>query len=617
MVRRSKDRGRNSRWSEFFYACRTALRTPAGVSAAEFLLPLLVLESLCFGDADDERVILQEMKDVLCVERQTSVMDKPDRQRAVDVVFMVMDTLNYWSVRETEARYRTSREAPRASKLDNEASLSSWSAETSVLRIEDIMRAISLSVQARAAAEVGMHARSLRLLEMEARLLVVDRVFNASGVDDRELQDVATVAGAAMNRIDRTLMKDVLAKLNDSDTLVVIAREAHGVDSNERSRDSIRQKEAKGDWLGALLEYERAQQLDGPDKRDERLQQGALRCLMELGQFESVLNQVAHAARLTGVSGNDQATGTHLVPLAMEAAWRLGRWSALADLVALSSERFQGNEDNENSFQAALGEAMLGLHTGSAAVVRKALKDARRAVMKDLSSVAKESYDRSYCPIVKLHCLREIENASEVLSQVKDGHSSIKFSHVAESKSRDGWDWEGRLNLLSNEGTTTVINTRLALARFARDDDLEGSLFLNLGKTARKRGMLSMAANSFAQAEAVFDRLHIQSSLSSVRMQIAKLKYQSGDITSAMKLLGQDERINFVASDHSVSAVGAAESGDPPARSAKSYDEARCMLKSTRWMIEGGLKGSGEIMRRLRAIQKVTPDWEKGKVDCV
>jgi serine/threonine-protein kinase ATR len=579
------------------------------VSAAEFLLPLLVLESVCFGDADDEQVVLQEIRDVLCVEQYLGCMDKPDRQRAVDVIFMVIDTLNYWSVHETEARYRTSREAPGPSKLDDEPSLSNWSAESSVLRIEDVMRAIPLSIQAKAAAEAGMHARSLRILEMETRLLVVDRVFNAS--TDEEQIDMANGDENALSMIDRSLMKDVLGKLNDSDALIVIAREALCVDSNERARDSIRQKEATGDWLGALLEYERAQQLDGPDRRDGRLQQGALRCLMELGQFESVLNQVTHAARPTDLG--DDSTTRNLIPLAIEAAWRLGRWSALADLVTLHSDFYRDNEDNENSFQVALGEAMLGLHSKSYEVVRKALVEARHAAMKDLSSVAKESYDRSYSHVVKLHCLREIENASEVLCKEKHGQHFEKLSYVAESKSRDGWDWERRLKILSNDGVAAVINTRLALARFSRDDELEGSLFLNLGKKARKSGLLSMAANSFAQAEAIFDRLNIKNALSSVRMQLAKLKYETGDITAALKMLGQDGKIKSQGPGQTMSVFDATECGRLSASAQTDFGDVRCILQSTRWMIDGGLKGSGEIMRRLRAIQKHSPEWEKGK----
>lgn len=56
MVHRAHDT-RNNEWTEFFYACRTSLRTEAGLDVAEFLLPLLVLDRLCFGNGQDGKIL--------------------------------------------------------------------------------------------------------------------------------------------------------------------------------------------------------------------------------------------------------------------------------------------------------------------------------------------------------------------------------------------------------------------------------------------------------------------------------------------------------------------------------------------------------------------------------
>jgi len=55
MVHRAYDTKKNE-WTEFFYACRTALRTEAGLGVAEYLLPLLVLDRLCFGNGHDGKI---------------------------------------------------------------------------------------------------------------------------------------------------------------------------------------------------------------------------------------------------------------------------------------------------------------------------------------------------------------------------------------------------------------------------------------------------------------------------------------------------------------------------------------------------------------------------------
>jgi hypothetical protein len=127
------------------------------------------------------------------------------------------------------------------------------------------------------------------------------------------------------------LTKEVLADLNDYETMSSIEDHTLLVDPSARIRGSIRQKEATGDWEGALQDYERAQQLDGPVNRNPLTQRGALRCMLKLGRLESVIGQVNGI--MSPRSSSEDVDISNAIPIAVEASWRLGRWESLAELV--------------------------------------------------------------------------------------------------------------------------------------------------------------------------------------------------------------------------------------------------------------------------------------------
>ena len=62
MIERSHKNNR-SPWEALFNACRSAIRSPAGLSVAEFLFPSLVVDLLCFGPSDE--IVIQELAKLL------------------------------------------------------------------------------------------------------------------------------------------------------------------------------------------------------------------------------------------------------------------------------------------------------------------------------------------------------------------------------------------------------------------------------------------------------------------------------------------------------------------------------------------------------------------------
>ena len=54
-----------SRYNDLFYGCRSAIRSKAGIDILEFLLPLLILDVICFGDESEKDTTVRELIGVL------------------------------------------------------------------------------------------------------------------------------------------------------------------------------------------------------------------------------------------------------------------------------------------------------------------------------------------------------------------------------------------------------------------------------------------------------------------------------------------------------------------------------------------------------------------------
>lgn len=634
-----------SPWKDFFHACRTAIRTQAGLLMTEFILPLLILDRICFGTKQDEVAICQEFLSVL--NSKSPSMSQTDFQRAVSTIFMVIQTLSFWAERETEERFKSSRSSTSSTRKKRGSTITHddlWPADNAIQRIEDLIFGIPLSVQAQAAARVGMHARALRLLEMDRRRHDVERVYESS-IDQQKRVEASSRQGdvyhqndqIAVNSIEVELMKDVLVQLDDCETMVAIGGDSVVANPMLQVRDSIRRNVASGDFQGALQDSERALQLTSVVERDPSLEKGVLQCLLELGQFESVLNQVAGMTHRHIDDAKDMQS--MIAPFAVEAAWRLGRWDTLSDLIKRDAD--EGNTSQRTtSQQIEIGKAMLGLRQKDKSMVMTSLENARALLMQNLSSEAQESYSRSYSNIVGLHCIRELENAADVLC-LKNNDSPFTLDEIAYSTSNEGWAWDGRLSFTTSHGASPIINTRVALARLYGEPALEGQLFLSIGKRARKNGLYSIAENFFSKAEVAFTSIttttteistnsKLENLLDSTKTQLAKLKHESGESALALKILGHDSvqsafgrmttqmenlvAVRKIAIDYERQRIGTLSNSSMHLQDEKSLTDrfAKRLLRLTQWMVEGGLKGGSEITRRYRVIHKLAPEWEKG-----
>ena len=710
-------KSQRSRWKDFFFACRAAIREDSTV--CEFLLPLLVLDNLCFDEESDGQAIVKEMLDALTFTDCSSDMPLSERTKACNAVFVVLDTLSLWSEKETEARNRSSRGSSSGSSSSPSMSClggadTEWSAEESLASIDDLLKAIPLSACAEAAKAVGMNARSLRYLELEARSHIAGPIYNDLQVDnyrrhyssDDEFYTFgkkgSLLGKTILKGVDTKVVRKVLGCLGDNATMTAISKDTSGVSNNLLA--NIQEREFQGDWEGALQMYEQALQLHeaqsqrGQDATKERgalsLRSGMVKCLLELGRLETALNQTKGILSKGGERKEKETTaGTNrkrdrppsyksidedarkmLMPSAAEAAWRLGRWDALDDIVGSfdnPSSNSSGSKkiddgnisiedvDSDSQYGISFGKAMLGLQKCDVDGVSVSLEAARTAALQSLSSAARESYSRAYPYLLRLQCIREVEDANELLrsnsSSASDAsfpldaaNSSADFANLVRSQSNIGWEWGGRLRMADSvaQGSSSIINSRLALTRIFDNPILEGELWLNEGKRARKTGLFHIAENSLAHADAAFEamtemRANLDPSLAlslnkdthDVRVQFAKLKAATGKTTAALQLLDQDRidikslldkddnglkeaanKIQILRTTRKKPNSGSSYTANTPATL---FDEnvkifGRSLLTGTEWICESGLKSASEILDRYDLVaHRLLPRFER------
>lgn len=626
MARRAYE-SKETEWSELFYACRTALRTPVGLEIAEYLLPILILDRVCFGDAQDERVILDEIRSALSFGPDSSTrMLHTERQKVVNTLLDLIETLQRWHEQETESRLTGDTKTGSHEQKDNDHRLepkglskirsdSNWPLDESVLRIDDILMSIPLSLRARAAACVGMHSRAMRLFEMVSRAHVAKAVFEDTKYGTAK-QTRSRAAGTCTGSELEYLM-ETLCSLDDYETLTCLLDDETAKTAASFSWGAIKKKEISGDWEGALQDYERAIQLQRTENNESvHLQKGALRCLLELGHFESVMNQVSGLMSESSTFGSNCSVFDEYLPASVEASWRLGDWNSLEELCNSETRKKCSRE----SAELIQGDIVLELKKGNFDNVMAHIKGARRLVMDKLSINASEGYSRAFRDVISLHALREIEDVAGLVCD------DITSRSLGEIIAKADLAWDRRLSFVGPVGASHILDVRLALSRLAGDAVSEGSIFLKMGKLARKDGLLGTAANALSQAQAVFRRVKDDNwkgrgiTRSSMHLQFAKLKHDCGECTSALRMLNigdidtlvhlDDSDLRLQVHERVDNFLGSDCHGMTDEETVSVF--AKSVLQSTRWMIEGGLKGGSEIMSRFRILHQVAPRLEKG-----
>ncbi|KAL7472325.1 hypothetical protein ACHAXS_012779, partial [Conticribra weissflogii] len=393
---------KNSIWRRFFYACRSAIRSNAGISAAEFLFPLLILDAVCFGNVHDETVLVKELVSSLSFEtvcsEATCPMNLREREKAANTVFTLIDLLRKWVDQEIELRHQESRRRKRAANADSEPCTSAWPAHVASSKIRRLLDQIPLSLCASAASRVGMNARALQFLEIDSRSQRVSPVSSDAKNDTALCHDPKFLKSCHIDGIDLQLTQKLLGQLSDFDTMIIISQKNNPSELSSRLLEVATEREMYGDWEGALQAYEQlldsrlrngnyqgSEEFVGCSK--DRAQKGLLRCLLKLGRLDSVLNQ-AYGMSKQELDTKEAEFSDEILPYATEAAWRLGKWSTLDSLV--NEKRDAYGQGADARYQLSLGRTMHSIHCRLPEKVILGLRDARECVMSSLSSAARD-----------------------------------------------------------------------------------------------------------------------------------------------------------------------------------------------------------------------------------
>lgn len=582
---------------------------------------------MCFGNKSDEDVVVNEFLHVLTFKIDgvspeggdvASQMNLREREKAANAVFSVMDVLRHWMEKEMERRYELSGRGGKSKSRASDSNAmsnadSSWPASESIKKIERLLKRIPLSSCAIAASKVGMRARALQFIENEGRgkALEVNNDHTSNGDIKGKTKFLKS---DLLQGVDSQITQVLLGQLNDFDTMVFVAQKKHETDLTKRLTEEAAEREMYEDWEGAFQAYE--QLIDSRLNDDNQRQstrswakKGLLRCLLKLGRLDSVLNQASGmATQNPTMLGDTTLDGSELLPSAVEAAWRLGSWSELDTLINNASDDSAFELDANARYQLSFGRTMHSLHSKSQENILKCLKDTRESIMSTLSSAARDGYTRSYPYLLQLQALREVESISSMLFEDQSEFQQ-SFINVVSSN-----QWSDRLNLssLDTTGSNAIINTRLTLSRMANQPSVEGMIWLDIGKVARKGGLHRVAEQSLIQANASFCKsLNVneqaRESIGNVKLQVAKLKHAIGESTTALKLIEDDIPASiFQMDDLQLKSYVSSDATE-------SIATARRILQATEWMAADGLKSSSEIKDRYMVVLKLAPDWERGK----
>ena len=172
---------------------------------------------------------------------------------------------------------------------------------------------------------------------------------------------------------------------------------------------------------------------------------------------------------------------------------------------------------------------------------------AMNCVISSISTASHKSYSRAFPRLIKLHCLKDIVDFCNILTQCTTNQSTDLYWQLAESD----WAWNERLDCIGSDMTRyiPILNMRLALARLSSESTiLEGELWLTMGKKARKGELYHIALNALTHA-LLFQKKNLnlkkdrilQSNSTEVLLKIAKMKYKIGKLTEALQILEHDD----------------------------------------------------------------------------
>ncbi len=409
--------------------------------------------------------------------------------------------------------------------------------------------------------------------------------------------------------------------------------------------EQILEQEHRGNWYVALDWYEGAIRLN-PSNADLRL--GQLRCLLNVGHFETTLSLVRSARMMNlnraaefddlgsatalslvggaGVAANrresllmamtsnsqsdlsenlmsrvvDPTVAGQLLSSGMQAAWRLMHWQ---DVEQFSSSSLGLPKED---FEANIARCLLSLFKKDQPTFSKLLLQMRVDVMGPLLAASMDSYQRSFPSLVCLHMLSELEEMGTKLlidgasvssrthwnARLKMTSASFRGLDKKEKKKKNYRWFVFIVFLLVRQG---ILHLRRVVSHIQNSSDpqLISKSWVEIARSARGDGQLEAARSALIQA------LSVDPKCVSALVEHARLLYIQGQRQTAIMQIEQ---------------VIKANSADKSAASGFSAKKQRAKpeLLLGQWLHETGQKPFEGIKQQFEQVVKICPEWENG-----
>lgn len=287
-------------------------------------------------------------------------------------------------------------------------------------------------------------------------------------------------------------------------------------------------------------------------------------------------------------------------------------WSAITPVPLLSDVSYAALGNAQESAVACVSDIRSQFSADIAA--------ARTDIMSSLAAASMESYSRAYPWLVRLHSLRELERAVDL---VQTSGAASRDNIVA------SWDLDARLTLASPSANIReeILAPRHAIFRIFNLKDREASVWVDMARLARSSGNHVAASAALLRANA------LGSDVAAIHS--AKLLYLQGHVHRALQAIEPVEQdLDTIVARLQAACAAAVGQGEERVRATQRACvlEAKRTLYATRWMVESRLVPEpaaiarfGDVLvmcacliryplpsnDRFGVVCKLYPEWEK------
>lgn len=245
---------------------------------------------------------------------------------------------------------------------------------------------------------------------------------------------------------------------------------------------------------------------------------------------------------------------------------------------------------------------------GNAARFHSAIEAARFDVLSGLSAASMESYSRAYPFMIRLHQLREIELAAELVVQ-----RPLRDQSEATREIIRNWDLEGRLRITTPSLALQepILALRRTLFSMLGLQDLEARGWLELARAARASGHPATASFALLHAAQLGEDV--------ASLQSAKMLYAQGHVHRALTELEPVEPDFFKLVNDLLKACEVDKDAPTSPKKLKHRQaalrakklEAKKILYATNWIVDARYAVEETIRTRYLIVIKLESEWEK------